>query len=1540
MVCFLTLVAGVSKSWSQGCPGPAQRVVLINLQKSNIQEGTRAGQVGLTDTCGNQRYAQYVEVNLDTIAYTPTPTGNTQNLSEFVITPAGAIWYIDWQGNAIELNGGGGSTCDFDWLKIQDNGCPDSLTNYLYKYRYAAIGARGIWPQAELLVNDSTTLGLAVVSGNRTSRIAVHDNQNDSWSVWEQAGSTTKNYVQVDGLWQVVTGNNSPQNTGVVAEHLGVNTLDSTIIFYQYPNSRIDTANAINFLYTDPDGVVRSKLLSQVLGDSITVYQLSIINPLPFQYQPSGSFAIKDLNAGPGPKQRGQWISNGTDWIWLGFVLDTSTVNSTYVEDGSLLYVDLSNSAKDSLAVPVVASVSNLSSYPNTLRCKFVQVSDPDRGGTFTFSTTGTPDGGTVFAGSVGYWIRQREPGICNPKWWGAKGDGSTDDTTPMDLALDKAVSENGILDVPEGVFIVTSVTDTVNAGRLTIRGRGSAVTVLKRKNSTVSSGSPTSRVLRIAGQSGATMVLQGFTVDGNAAGQPTPSPTTQFQQSHNIYVQPLGDHAITYVSAYDLQSLNPLGDGLLFGGTSADGIGQINVVNFREGPRLYTRSSITFTCNWDAANISNFEGPVIEVEPNGYTGIYKYILNGANWQCNQELDLNLLGARAAGRSGTCNLTNVTLKGILTSLGEFNFTVTNSRFLTTQQLRMTYGSYRFSDCYFYADSAFTDVSLANESSSNPTDFAIFQGCDFAKHSSVNLSYYYQDDNAFGSNTESIRFENCRFLNAEQTAGIRSGKFYFLDCLHTYAGTDAAILYTGNTTKTGVSNDFRALGNVCQSTYLVQPPIAGDTVFFHMGYNDVPLGKMIEWTRYDKISSINIKGSGVVNLVVEPCVYYQQNTSSTDWNTTTWVPKVGKWVVGDYVEYSNPDSINYMRAVCIRNGNGDGSSSTGAPTGAAWASEGMIVSVTPVAGDLSGFMSAPVIASHAVTNAKFRQSVALSVVGNSTNATADVADIVAASDNQVLRRSGAAVGFGAVNLASSNAITGNLPVTNLNSGTGASSSTFWRGDGTWATPAGGISGSGANNLQTIWNSSSSVTSDTMLGFNLTTKAFSYGQSFAPTGVNFFIKGTLRFNLGSDATGDIFYRNSSGNFTRLGIGSNGQVLTVASGLPSWAAASAGAGIYSPGSGTIGGGSDAISTLSSGKIWRVRTTIPSTLMEFDEVNEASFIGDGSGTHRATFTLTGTTISGDHGALVLNSSDTRLGTTDGTPLTLATNSNTRATIDTTGSLNLEAATSTPATPTDGAQFFTTDKCGKNFLNWKGEDGVSWEVAPDPSTSKIALWSANGNGTGVFTQTLNNSETGTATTRNVATTSLFTTLRRIGYVTAGTSASSAGTRHNNTQFFSGNAAGVGGFYFVCRFGLSTANAAHEQVFVGLRNSAAAIAANTDPSSLTNTIYMGIDNTQTTFRIGHNDGSGTATTTNLGASFPANTTDTDMYELRFYVAPNSSTWYYRVENLSSGAVASGSFSTDVPSNTTFLCPAVYVSNGSDATAVGIDVSQYSIITKY
>jgi hypothetical protein len=41
----------------------------------------------------------------------------------------------------------------------------------------------------------------------------------------------------------------------------------------------------------------------------------------------------------------------------------------------------------------------------------------------------------------------------------------------------------------------------------------------------------------------------------------------------------------------------------------------------------------------------------------------------------------------------------------------------------------------------------------------------------------------------------------------------------------------------------------------------------------------------------------------------------------------------------------------------------------------------------------------------------------------------------------------------------------------------------------------------------------------------------------------------FDDSSGATGDTYYRDSSGNFVRLGVGSSGQSLKVASGLPAW-------------------------------------------------------------------------------------------------------------------------------------------------------------------------------------------------------------------------------------------------------------------------------------------------------------------------------------------------------------------------------------------------------
>ncbi len=69
--------------------------------------------------------------------------------------------------------------------------------------------------------------------------------------------------------------------------------------------------------------------------------------------------------------------------------------------------------------------------------------------------------------------------------------------------------------------------------------------------------------------------------------------------------------------------------------------------------------------------------------------------------------------------------------------------------------------------------------------------------------------------------------------------------------------------------------------------------------------------------------------------------------------------------------------------------------------------------------------------------------------------------------------------------------------------------------------------------------------------------------------------------SGATGDVYYRDSSGNFVRLGIGSPNQVLTVNSGIPAWAPSQGGASTETVSNVTnnITAGSDSILLVNAG-------------------------------------------------------------------------------------------------------------------------------------------------------------------------------------------------------------------------------------------------------------------------------------------------------------------------------------------------------------------------
>jgi hypothetical protein len=80
-------------------------------------------------------------------------------------------------------------------------------------------------------------------------------------------------------------------------------------------------------------------------------------------------------------------------------------------------------------------------------------------------------------------------------------------------------------------------------------------------------------------------------------------------------------------------------------------------------------------------------------------------------------------------------------------------------------------------------------------------------------------------------------------------------------------------------------------------------------------------------------------------------------------------------------------------------------------------------------DLTASITAAIIDA-SIAYARIADASALSVLGRSADSSGVLADIQAGTDDQVLRRSGSAIGFGALNLASSDAVTGDLAFANI------------------------------------------------------------------------------------------------------------------------------------------------------------------------------------------------------------------------------------------------------------------------------------------------------------------------------------------------------------------------------------------------------------------------------------------------------------------------------------------------------------------------------
>lgn len=165
------------------------------------------------------------------------------------------------------------------------------------------------------------------------------------------------------------------------------------------------------------------------------------------------------------------------------------------------------------------------------------------------------------------------------------------------------------------------------------------------------------------------------------------------------------------------------------------------------------------------------------------------------------------------------------------------------------------------------------------------------------------------------------------------------------------------------------------------------------------------------------------------------------------------------------------------------------------------------------------------------------------------------------------------------------------------------------------------------------------------------------------------------------------------------------------------------------------------------------------------------------------------------------------------------------------------------------------------------------------------------------------------------------------TASSSGGWRSGAPIAWRGNAAGRGGFWHIVEFGMGAVPASVTNAFVGFSGTTGAITSGTQPADMTDIIGMGFDRGDANWSIYHNDASGVATEVALGASFPVDTTS--LYRLLLYALPNGGTVGYHVENIGTGATASGTLASNLPSTTTFLGLQYYSSMNSGTTACAI-----------
>ena len=270
-----------------------------------------------------------------------------------------------------------------------------------------------------------------------------------------------------------------------------------------------------------------------------------------------------------------------------------------------------------------------------------------------------------------------------------------------------------------------------------------------------------------------------------------------------------------------------------------------------------------------------------------------------------------------------------------------------------------------------------------------------------------------------------------------------------------------------------------------------------------------------------------------------------------------------------------------------------------------------------------------------------------------------------------------------------------------------------------------------------------------------------------------------------------------------------------------------------------------------------------------------------------------------------------------------------------LAAAPAPP--PTGKIAVYARNRAGAPWVDVMRPSGRDFPLQPHFGVNRIANWSPSVTTT-ITTEGLPITSVGTVSHPTLAATNLAASMRRWRLTSAALVDSVAEQRSAGWACWRGNAAGLGGWTFVTRLSLTTLQATG-MGFFGLYGSTAALATTLTLATVLNCVGIGYQRgTHANWQLVTNDGTGAPTLTDTGASFALATGGV----LTLYVAaaPNAASVWVRLVNEVSGAVFEAEITADLPANTQFLSPRLYLNTGATAAAVAYDCSGVYVETDY